>query len=270
MSDCQLPLFLDADALAREHGRPGLKIVAVDTPEAFESGHIPGAVRIGYDQISQDRPPVKGLLPDSDALAASLGRIGITPDDHVVAYDRTGGGQAGRLLFSLDVLEHDCFSLLDGGLQAWRDSGRALERGAVATQTTDYPSRLQANRVADKTFILNRLDDAKLKLLDTRSVDEYAGRDRRAARGGHIPGAVHMDWQEFKDEEHRLRPHAQLLSLLAEKGITPADEVVVYCHSHHRSAHTYAALKALGFQHLRGYPGAWSDWGNDPDVPVAG
>jgi thiosulfate/3-mercaptopyruvate sulfurtransferase len=124
--------------------------------------------------------------------------------------------------------------------------------------------------VADKSYILSRLGQADLALLDTRSPGEYRGLDVRAARGGHIPGAVNMNWTTAMDQARQLRFKAdgELRALLEGLGVTPDKEVIVYCQTHHRSAHTYMVLKHLGYPRIRGYPGAWSEWGNDAALPV--
>ena len=66
----------------------------------------------------------------------------------------------------------------------------------------------------------------------------------------------------------RLQPDPVLRQLLDARGVTPDKEVIVYCQTHHRSAHTYWVLRHLGYGRVRGYPGAWSEWGNDPDMPI--
>ncbi len=123
---------------------------------------------------------------------------------------------------------------------------------------------------SDKDYILSRLGQPDLTLLDTRSPAEYEGRDVRAARGGHIPGAVNLNWIEAMDQTRQLRFKADpvLRRMLAAIGVTPDKEVIVYCQTHHRSAHTYIVLRHLGYQRLRAYPGAWSEWGNTPGLPV--
>ena len=107
-------------------------------------------------------------------------------------------------------------------------------------------------------------------LLDTRTPAEFSGADRRAARGGHIPGAVNVDWTLTMDpDRHRaLRPADELRALYAQAGVDPDAEVVAYCQTHHRSSHTFWVLRHLGYRRVRGYPGAWSDWGNRDDTPV--
>ena len=108
-----------------------------------------------------------------------------------------------------------------------------------------------------------------MALLDARTPDEFSGVKVRAARGGHIPGAVNLHWTDTMDQGRNLRllPDEGLRHMLAERGISPDQEVIVYCHTHHRSAHSYVMLKHLGYR-VKGYAGSWSEWGNDPDTPV--
>src|SRR4030065_684334 len=106
--------------------------------------------------------------------------------------------------------------------------------------------------------------------LEARPADEYLGSKRFAERGGHIPGAVNLDWMQTMDRDRGLRfkPAQALRVMLTSLGVTPDKEVVCYCQSHHRSAHSCMMLKSLGYPRVRGYPGSWSDWGNSPDTPV--
>lgn len=81
---------------------------------------------------------------------------------------------------------------------------------------------------------------------------------------------MNFDWLTAMDAERnrQLRPREVLLRELAKLGVTPEREVVAYCQTHQRSSHTYVMLRWLGFGRVRGYPGAWSDWGNDAATPV--
>ena len=124
--------------------------------------------------------------------------------------------------------------------------------------------------IADKGYILTSLNDPDIVILDVRTPAEFSGQDLRAARGGHIPGAVNMDWTLAIDRDRnlRLKPEHELHKMLRERGVTADKEVVTYCQTHHRSAHTYIVLKSLGFSRIRGYDGSWSEWGNDPMMPI--
>jgi len=266
-----LPLLAEPADLAAGLGAANLAIIDMRSAESYEKGHIPGAVNIGYAQIIRANPPVGGLLPEPARLGRVLGDAGISPAHHVVAYDDEGGGRASRLLWTLDVVGHEKFSLLNGGLQTWAAEGHPLESGRVTPEPADYPASYDhPERAADRDYILGRLEAPDFVALDVRSPAEYRGEDVRSARGGHIPGAVHLDWVNAIDQHRALRfqPEPVLRDLLESRGITPDREVVVYCQTHHRSSHTYMVLRSLGYSRIRGYPGAWSEWGNDPDTPV--
>ena len=268
----ELPLLLEPEQLERHLAEPELLIVDMRSPEHYVRGHIPGAVQLNYASLIQAVPPAMGLMAGLDRLSAVFSAIGLTPDRPVVAYDDEGGGRASRLLWTLDVLGQRQVSLLDGGLLAWTAERRPLKPGAVKPTPGHYQAVL-ANpaAIADKDYILSRLGQNEVALLDTRSPAEYQGTEVRAARGGHIPGAVNLNWTEAMDmsRQRRFKPAAELRCRLEALGVTPDKEVILYCQTHHRSAHTYMVLKYLDYPRVRGYAGAWSEWGNDPTLPVA-
>lgn len=265
-----LPLLLEPAELQDRLGAPSLLIVDLSNPSVHAAGHIAGAVHLDYTVLVSTRWPVGGLLPDEQQLSRVFSSIGLTPETHVVAYDDEGGGKAGRLLWTLDVVGHGRFSLLNGGLHAWANEGHPLETGRVYPAPSNYVATVGTKGYADRAYILSRIGDSDAVLLDTRTREEFLGTRRFAAQGGHIPGAINMDWILAMDGKRNLRIKAPsvLRAQLQQLGVTPDREIIVYCQTHHRSSHTYVALKTLGYPRVRGYPGAWSEWGNLPDMPV--
>ncbi|MEJ2346068.1 MAG: sulfurtransferase [Gammaproteobacteria bacterium] len=266
----KLPLILEPDALQKRLGRDQLLIVDLCKPETYRQLHVPGALHLDYGRLVRIEKPVMGLLPDDDHLSRLFSDLGIAPGTHVVAYDDEGGGRAARLLWTLDVAGHDGFSLLNGGLQAWANEGYPLEHRPLEATPGNCRAHRTDTGITDKDYILAHLQDPDVVLLDTRSPEEYSGAKRLAHRAGHIPGAVNMDWVNTMDRRRNLRllPEPRLREMLTDLNVAPSKQVIVYCHSHHRSAHTYIVLKALGYPRVKGYPGAWSEWGNDATTPV--
>jgi thiosulfate/3-mercaptopyruvate sulfurtransferase len=265
-----LPLLVEPEELESQLGLESILIIDLSKPDIYVQSHIPGAVHLDYAQIVAVNRPVMGLLPNDNLLNEVFSSIGLTPELHVVAYDDEGGGRASRLLWTLEAMGHTRFSLLNGGLHAWTLERRPLTSGTETRAHSHYRVQRYETVIADKTYILKHLGDPAVVLLDTRSIEEYLGNKRFAERGGHIPGAVNLDWVETMDRNRGLRfkPAEELRALLTSLGVTPDKEVVCYCQSHHRSAHSCIMLKSLGFTRVRGYPGSWSDWGNSPDTPV--
>ena len=253
--------------------RPVLLIDLSSNP-VYSRQHIPGALWLDFKALVYSQPPVIGLMPNIEQLAKTLGHSGITPDHHVIAYDDENGLKACRLLWTLDAVGHPHSALLDGGLQGWELSQQQRlnvpRDSAVKARTTAYPAELHEEVIAERAYIETHLNNPNVRMLDARSSAEYRGNDQRAARSGHIPGAINIEWSRCLDPDTGLflRPDVQLRQLFQTHNINPEQEVISYCHTHRRSAFHYVILKHLGFKRVRGYPGSWSEWGNLHDTPI--
>jgi thiosulfate/3-mercaptopyruvate sulfurtransferase len=271
MNSVDLPLVIEPAMLLDRLADGKLIVLDLRPPERFAAGHVPGALSASYADFVAARPPAMGLLPDLHKLSEVLSELGVREDTPVVGYDDEGGGRASRVIWTLHALGHQAASLLNGGFQAWVAGGHPLQQAEVPPLPSSFEAQLANPTVlATKDYIRLRLGDPDLVLLDTRSDGEYRGMDLRAARGGHIPGAVNRNWTDNIDPSRDLRllPDEPLAAAMRAMGVTPNREIVVYCQTHHRSAHTYVALKHLGYPRVRGYAGAWSEWGNDPETPI--
>ncbi|MBK8163039.1 MAG: sulfurtransferase [Gammaproteobacteria bacterium] len=265
------PLILQPAELARQLDAEDIVIVDLSNAASFLRQHIPGAVNIDAAQVTASRPPVMGLLPPAENFGRLLSDAGISPQSHVVAYDSENGLKASRFLWTLDVIGHARFSLLDGGLQAWLNAQLPVESGpAPKVEASTYPVSYRPEHQTDMKYIRMHLGDPAVAILDARTPAEFAGTDKRAQRAGHIPGAVNVDWSQALagGGDMRLRADDQLRALYAAAGITPDKEIILHCHTHQRSAHSYIVLKSLGYTRIKGYPGSWSEWGNSPDTPI--
>ncbi|GAB4351826.1 MAG: hypothetical protein Kow006_16070 [Gammaproteobacteria bacterium] len=270
MNACALPLIVEPDQLEPLLDDPRIRIVDLCKPEVYQQYHLPGAAHLDYGQIIQPRPPAMGLLPDAGRLSELFSTLGLTRGMQVVAYDDEGGGRAARLLWTLEAAGHPCYSLLNGGLHAWANERHPLTHEPAELQRTRYEVEIDDGPLASKEYVLERLGDRNVVLLDARSPAEYQGRKVFAARGGHIPGAVNLEWTETMDTQRnlRLKDEETLRDMLEVRGATPDKEIIVYCQTHHRSAHLYIVLKSLGYERVKAYAGSWSEWGNLPELPV--
>ncbi|MES9969445.1 MAG: sulfurtransferase [Candidatus Thiodiazotropha sp.] len=267
----EIPQLLEPGQLQDLLGEKRVVIIDLCKETTYSQLHIPGAIHLAYSQIVASRHPVHGLLPESGELARVLSMHGIENDSHVVAYDDEGGGNASRLLWTLETLGHDRFSLLNGGLHAWANEGHACSRESTSPPVANFKPAPRTDSVASTEYITERLGEPDFALWDARSWNEYTGISRFSRHPGHIPGAVNLDWLEVMDRERnlRLKSDQALSGQLKQLGLAQEKEIVAYCQTHHRSSLAWFVLRHLGFQHCRGYPGSWSEWGNRDDTPKA-
>lgn len=271
MNDRLLPLLVEPAELADHLNDGRLLIIDLSLRGAYDKGHVPGAVRLDYPSILYSHGNTDCDLPPDDRLSQALSSIGLTPEHHVVAYDGQANPMACRLLWTLEVLGHTRMSLLNGGWAAWQQEGLPVESKGNLPVPSGYAARRTDAALATKDYILRKLGAPEVLMLDTRTEEEFTNELIITDRGGSIPGAVHFDWMSAVDEQRgkRIRPTDELEPLLRDLGVVPDKEIIIYCQTHMRSAHTYFVLKYLGYPQLLGYAAGYSEWGNDNETPVA-
>ena len=270
MSRNKLPLLLEPAQLVTELETANLLLVDLSSSESYKTYHIPGAVHLECDELmlASCEP---GSLTEDAALQKALNNIGLTEQHHVIAYDDSDSGRACRLLWTLDLLGHSNYSLLNGGLQAWIDEHHPVESEERTPAFSEATMACSNNSPkVDLLYVLQHLNKKGTTLVDARTPDEYSGAELRAQRGGHIPGAINLPHNQLLDPErsNRLRTKDELEKIVKSAGINPKDELIVYCHSHRRSALVYFVLNHLGYKNVKAYAGSWAEWGNNLDTPV--
>ena len=270
MTESRLPLLIEPEQLAAVADNADIIIVDFCKESTYTQAHVPGAIHIEYSQIVASSKPVMGLVPDEKHLTETMSRAGIKPGDTIVAYDDEGGGKAARFLYTLDIIGHNNYALLNGGLHAWANEGYPLESTPNKRPPSEYNISINPAPIATKDFIKEQLARKEIQFIDARSQAEYEGSKKLAEKAGHIPGAVNLDWVNLMNPNHnyRLKSNEEITEILQNLNIETDKSTVVYCQTHHRSALTYFALKNLGFHDIKGYPGSWSEWGNSPETPV--
>lgn len=263
-----LPLIIEPADLAERLHAPELILVDLSAAARYQQGHIPGAHHVESSRTQFGQPPAPGLLPTRENLQSLLGELGHDEHKVYVTYDDEGGPWAGRFIWLLDSIGHTRYHFLNGGLRAWENEGRALTQESPAVVAPTQPElTIQPSPTATADYLESRLKADDLALWDARSAEEYRGEKALAARGGHIPGAINLNWTDALDDSNGLRIRRDIGKTLNDLGITADREIITHCQTHRRSGLTYVILKALGYPRVKAYAGSWSEWGNDPKRP---
>ena len=271
MPDESMSILIEPKTLHSRLSDPDLRIVDLCESSDFRDQLVPGSMHVDYSDIVDGTKPATGQVPSDERLKRLASRLGLRDKLHIVAYDDEGGGRASRLVWTLYLLGHRRASVLNGGISAWLHEGYPVTRIGSADSTTELAHfAIDDHVLATREYIISQLGAPDLTLLDTRTKEEYEGSRVLAQRGGHIPGAVHLNWLDTIDGacQLRLKTKHELIAMLSQRDIAPDREIVVYCQTHHRSAHSWMMLRHLGYSRVRGYAGSWSEWGNDARTPI--
>jgi thiosulfate/3-mercaptopyruvate sulfurtransferase len=242
-------------------------LLLVDTRpfSEYSMGHIQGAVNIDLFQfhwLDSSKVGIRQFVRQSRILLSS---IGVRNEKSVVFYDNVSGMSAARGVWLLVYFSHKKVSLLDGGLDKWKKDGHPVETKTNPFVKTNYRGKPNPKVLATAGEIKKSIGKKGMALIDARTKEEFEGIHVRAARSGHIPSAINIDWEEnihgglFKTKEEL----AKLYSKIAKDS-----KVVTYCQGGYRAANTFLALKSLGYKDVKMYLGSWGEWGNKTDLPI--
>ena len=271
-------LFWSTDRVAARLRDPDVRVVDCrfsfdeDMRIHYREGHLPGAVYLSWADDLSAPPPASGhprwMLQGPEEFARTMSRLGIGDSTMVVGYDAEGGHHAARLWLALRRYGHDRMAVMEGRIQRWIAEGRPLERGEVNAPSAAFNARPREGVIATRADVLGAVRTGDPWLLDVRRDSEFTGEEKRAARGGHIPGAVNLLWKDALTADWSLRDAGDLEDMYANAGFGPETKTITYCQAGVRAAFTHLVLTALGHDEVRTYDGSWEEWGNDPALPI--
>jgi thiosulfate/3-mercaptopyruvate sulfurtransferase len=261
-------LLWSVDELKSRLTDPKLVLLDLRPPEAYSNGHIPEARSFDIFGISLIDTRQQAL----DAFLWMIEHIiqakGVNQDSTIVIYDDVAGMRSARLFWFMEFFGHDDVHVLNGGFNAWQAAGLPVTQNATIPKGGNFKMKPRRELLATAEDVLSKLNNSNAVIVDTRSDGEYTGQVVRSKRGGAVPGAVHLEWTNNLDAKGFFKSADELKNMYAERNILPEKEVIPHCQGAYRSAHTYLALRLIGYPDVRNYLGSWGEWGNREDLPI--
>ena len=236
--------------------------------EEFRAAHIPGAVFLDIDELSDQADPAPHMLPSARAFGAAMERLGIGRDDRIVVYDNSPIHTAARGWFMLRHFGARNIAILDGGLQKWVAEGWPTQSGEAAPAAASFAAGPQAE-IVTKGQILTGVDRP---MLDARGRPRFEGNapdPRPGVAPGHVPGAHNLPFEELYSPDGTFKPLGELYQAFEATGIDPNKPFVASCGSGVTACSLIFAAHLIGNDEARLYDGSWSEWGADPATPKA-
>lgn len=245
--------FVTADWVAGRLGNPEFLVIDTRSAMRYLMGHLKSAVSLPQTKIldAQSR-----LLP-VDQLGALFGSVGLGDREIPVLYDRYDGRNAAMVAWAMEYLGRDDVHIMDVVFDQWKDQKREVFYRPVPTETRRFTHGTNPSVRASLAEVSGA---SGLRLVDTRSREEYKGETETDARPGHIPGAVNIVWQELVGQNGQLTcSEEKVRQVLGEVGISQNEPIVAYCQIGARAAVAYLAFRRLGYD-VKLYDGSYAEW----------
>lgn len=265
-------VLVDTEWVAQHLDDENVKFLDVSSnQEAYAEGHLPGAQFVDWQSdLTNPEDPVRGQVLSRNALSDLLSRLGVEKDDTVVLYDDTNNLFATRAYWALKYYQHDDVRVYNGGTKQWTAANKELttEEPTLAASAYEAGEADPAIRTTWQ-YVVDHAGEDGVVFCDTRSPEEHTGTDVRADRGGHIPGSINVEWTAAVNDDGTFKSAQELSELYQNAGFTPDSEIITYCQTGVRGAHTWFVLtELLGYPEVRNYDGSWEEYGNIADSPI--
>tara|TARA_Y100000590_G_scaffold55047_1_gene57606 strand:+ start:9118 stop:9960 length:843 start_codon:yes stop_codon:yes gene_type:complete len=273
--------LIEIDWLKKNINNPKIKIIdgtwhmpasGVNAIEIFKEKHIPNAIFVDLEEISEPNSELPHMMPNEDFFSERISNLGISNNDHLIIYDMYGIFSAARIWFMFKAFGHDKVSILNGGFPAWMESNGKISNEINKLKLTNYKANLNKSLIVSYKDVLDNISKNNFQVLDARSPERFSGisdEPRPGMKSGHIPKSKNLFFNDLIDQNSKkFLKEEEIKKIIEQLGVKEKKNIICSCGSGVTACILKFAIELIyKDKSIKIYDGSWSEWGSMEDSP---
>jgi len=246
----------------------------LNAEEEYKKKHIPGAVFFDINKVADPNNSLPHMIPQKDLFSKMMQNLGLNNEDEIVIYDNSSFLSSARAWFLFRYFGHDKVSIMQGGLENWKNSGGNISQENVVIKKGNYTAKDEKkDLVVNLDQMIIATQNKEKIILDARSKQRFLGEakePRPNLPSGHIPNSKSLPSSILINKNGYLKSKDEIKKILDDINVNPNDKIIATCGSGVSACVISIALYCLGKKNVPIYDGSWTEWASSGQEVVKG
>ena len=246
----------------------------LNAEEEYKKKHIPGAVFFDINKVADPNNSLPHMIPQKDLFSKMMQNLGLNNEDEIVIYDNSSFLSSARAWFLFRYFGHDKVSIMQGGLENWKNSGGNISQENVVIEKGNFTAKDEKkDLVVNLDQMIIATQNKEKIILDARSKQRFLGEakePRPNLPSGHIPNSRSLPSSVLINKNGYLKSKEDINKILDDINVNPNDKIIATCGSGVSACVISIALYCLGKKNVPIYDGSWTEWASSGQEVIKG